>query len=137
MAEDGPRVPRARRGGWDPELGERFLELLRETGNARASARRLGKPNSFRNRRRRDPEFRAKWDRIVAETDGRLKRAPSSFLEPRPAGARPALETSAEKLGGMLRPGRKRPRTRAEPVIRRTSNGRLQVTLAREGHWTS
>lgn len=44
---------------------------------------------------------------------------------------------SADALGGILRPGRKRPQSRAEPVVRRNSQGRWQVTLAREGHVTA
>lgn len=145
MGGNGKGAPRRRKGGWDPEPGRQFLALLAETGNAREAARRLGRPNTFHNRRRRDPEFRAKWDAIVAEVDGRLKGARSAFPERKAAGEAgtftsdcPGLRArSAEELGGMLQPGRKRPQTRPEPVIRRTSNGRLQVSFAREGHMTS
>jgi hypothetical protein len=44
---------------------------------------------------------------------------------------------SVDDLGGYLRPGRKLKQTRPEPVVRRNSRGRWQVTLAREGHMTS
>jgi hypothetical protein len=40
-------------------------------------------------------------------------------------------------MGGFLRPGRKARQVRPEPVVRRNSKGRWQVTLAREGHMTA
>jgi hypothetical protein len=158
-----------RRGVWTAELGEAFLDLLRETGNARQSAIRLGAPHAFHNRMRRDPEFRRRAREAAAEADARLREAESPFPAPveiksmrggsgkgggggrrrkkgrgrrpapPPAPMRPArkLETDAEALGGMLRPGRKRKPSKPQPVLRRNSQGRMQVTLAREGHWTA
>lgn len=68
-----------RRGAWTEALGEAFLALLRETGNARAAARALGHPNMFNNRMRRRPEFKAACRAAVAEADARLRGAESAF----------------------------------------------------------
>lgn len=119
---------------WTVELGERFLALVRETGNARAAARELGHPDLFNNRMKRHPEFKARVRAAAAEADARLRGAESPFLQP--FGIKGKLPTDAESLGGYLRPGRK-PEGEAEPVLRRNSRGRMQVTLTREGHWTS
>jgi hypothetical protein len=123
---------------WSPELGERFLALVRETGNAKAAAAALGAPNAFNNRMKRDPEFRRRAREAAAEADARLSGAASAFPAfalPPPAPIVP-LATDAEALGGFLRPGRKRAQSAPQPVIRRNSTGRTQVTFAREGHWT-
>ncbi|MGA9581339.1 MAG: hypothetical protein WBR13_05155 [Allosphingosinicella sp.] len=119
---------------WSVELGERFLDLVRETGNARAAAAELGAPNAFNNRMKRDPGFRARARAAAAEADARLRRAERAF--PFPFGIKGKLPTDAEALGGYLRPGRKRA-CAPEPVLRRNSQGRMQVTMTREGHWTS
>jgi hypothetical protein len=127
-----------KRGAWCDEIRARFLELLRETGNVAATLRLIGHPNMFYKRRRRDPVFAADWAAAVAETDVRLSRAESAF--PGTAAVRaPAglVAGSAEELGGYLRPKRKRKATGPQPVIRRTSNGRAQIALAREGHMTA
>jgi hypothetical protein len=133
------RIPRARPAPraavrWSVELGERFIELVRETGNARQAAMALGAPNAFNNRMKRHPEFARRVRAAAAEADGRLRGAGNAF--PFPFGIKGKLPTDAEALGGYLRPGRK-PRGEAEPVLRRNSKGRMQVTLTREGHWTS
>jgi hypothetical protein len=161
------RRPPARRARvrWSPELGERFLALLSETGNARQAAIRLGAPNAFANRMRRCPEFRRRAMAAAAEADERWRGWESPFLPPieyksmppdggdgRPPGGRgrgawrpprspwsrprKPLPTDADALGGFLRPGRKRKPSRPQPVIRRNCRGRMQVTFAREGHWT-
>jgi hypothetical protein len=173
---NGRRATVPRRGAWRDELGEAFLALLRETGNARAAARALGHPNLFNNRMRRHPEFRRACRAAVAEADARLSGTESGFPAPpstepfdhaqeslgtgievksmppgdgggdgkgkrrvpnpyKPAPAEP-LPTDVEALGGYLRPGRKRKPSRPQPVIRRNSQGRMQVTFAREGEWT-
>lgn len=141
-AED-ERTPRRRRRArpvkraavrWSGELGERFLGIVRETGNGRAAAIALGAPNAFNNRMKRDPEFRRRVREAAAGADGRLRGAQSAF--PFPFGIKGKLPTDAESLGGYLRPGRK-PKCAPEPVLRRNSKGRMQVTLTREGHWTS
>ncbi|MEA3033947.1 MAG: hypothetical protein QOH86_1963 [Sphingomonadales bacterium] len=119
---------------WSPELGERFLALVRETGNARAAAIALGAPNAFNKRMKSDPEFRRRARAATAEADARLSGAASPF--PAPAAIVP-LPTDAASLGGFLRPGRKRAQLAPQPVIRRNSQGRTQVTMAREGHWTA
>jgi hypothetical protein len=119
---------------WTAALGERFLEIVRETGNARAAARALGHKELFNNRMKRDPGFRARVRAAAAAADARLREAESPF--PFPFGIKGKLPTDAEALGGYLRPGRK-PKGEPEPVLRRNSQGRMQVTLTREGHWTS
>jgi len=131
------RRPRGRRprGKWSPEIRDRFLALLRESGNARATLKIVGHPNMFYKRRRSDPEFRRAWDETVAAVDARLKSAASPF--PELAAPKIVLATDAVALGGYLRPRRKRPQARPQPVIRRTSNGRVQLTLARDGQMTA
>jgi hypothetical protein len=127
------------------ELCERFLELVRETGNKRAAARALGHPNLFNNRMKRNAEFRRLCDEACAAADARLAGATTAFVRARrtpPASTTPPMRWplragSADELGGMLRPGRKRRPSKPEPVIRRVRGGRLQITLAREGHMTS
>jgi hypothetical protein len=119
---------------WTVALGARFLELVRETGNARAAARELGHPELFNNRMRRNPEFRRSVRAAAAEADARLRGADSPF--PYPFGIKGKLPTDPESLGGYLRPGRK-PKGETEPVLRRNSRGQMQVTMTLEGHWTS
>jgi len=119
---------------WTEALGEAFVALVAETGNARAAARQLGHPHLFNNRMRRDPAFKARVRAAAGRADARLRTPPTPLLWAAP---RKALPTDAEALGGYLRPGRKRAAGGPEPVIRRTSNGRTQVTMARAGHWTS
>jgi hypothetical protein len=119
---------------WTAELGERFLEMVRETGNARASARALGHKELFANRMRRNPEFARRVRAAAGEADARLRGAENAF--PFPFGIKGKLPTDPESLGGYLRPGRK-PECEAEPVLRRNSRGLMQVTMTREGHWTS
>jgi hypothetical protein len=119
---------------WTAELGARFLGLVRETGNARASARALGHPELFNNRMKRHPEFARLVRAAAAAADARLRGAESPF--PYPFGIKGKLPTDAESLGGYLRPGRK-PACEPEPVLRRNSQGRMQVTMTLEGHWTS
>jgi hypothetical protein len=108
--------------------------MVRETGNARAAAAALGFPELFNNRMKRNPAFRARVRAAAAEADGRLRGAGNAF--PFPFGRKGKLPTDPEALGGYLRPGRK-PAGEAEPVLRRNSQGRMQVTTTREGHWTS
>jgi hypothetical protein len=137
------RAPRPRRRArpvkraqvrWSSALGERFLDLVRETGNARQAAIALGAPNAFANRMKRNPEFKRRVQAAAAEADARFGGAESPFLYP--FGIKGKLPTDAEALGGYLRPGRK-PAVEPEPVLRRNSQGLMQVTLTREGHWTS
>lgn len=135
MARKGS--PRPGQSAWSAELKEAFLALLRETGNASASARTLGHPNLFNNRRQSDPAFRRDWADAVAEADAKLGRAPSAFPEPAERKDAPRLPMTGDEIGDYLKPGRKRPQARPEPVIRRTANGRAQITLAQDGHWTS
>ncbi len=133
-----------KRGVWCAEIRGRFLALLRETGNVAATLRITGHPNMFYKRRRRDPDFARDWAEAVAAADAKLSQAESAFPE---AGAEGEgmgtgtgtfpLNTSAEALGGYLRPGRKKSQSRPQPVIRRTSNGKAQIALAREGHMTA
>jgi hypothetical protein len=152
----------AKRGVWGDEIKKRFLALVRETGNVRATLRVVGHPNMFYKRRRRDPDFAREWAEAVAGADVELSRAERAFPDTTGEGmgingsvvppARPEhrgamftrgftsncpLPTSAEELGGYLRPGRKRAQARPQPVIRRTSSGRAQIALAREGHMTA
>ena len=131
-----------KRGVWCAEIRAQFLDLLRETGNVAATLRVIGHPNMFYKRRRRDPEFARDWAGAVAWADAELSRAESAFPGEGMEGMGTVtsdcpLPTSAEALGGYLRPKRKRAQSRPQPVIRRTSNGKAQIGLAREGHMTA
>lgn len=112
------------RGSFTAELGEAYLALLRETGNARASARTLGHPYLFDNRKRYDPAFARACDTAARKADARLRRAQSPFPPPVEAKAMPPPEGDAPAPP---------PRQQA---IRRTSNGRMQIGDVREGGWT-
>lgn len=138
MAEREARRP-GPRGVWGEAIKDRFLALLRETGNATATLRVVGHANMFRKRRQRDPEFAALWAEAVAAADARLCRATGRF---------PARGTGTVAGAGMgtvtsdcpralLRPGpKKKPKERGH-VIRRTRGGRTQIALARECEMTS
>lgn len=133
-----------RRGVWGEEIRARFLAMVRETGNVAATLRVIGHPNMFYKRRRRDPAFAREWAEAVAGADEALSGAESAFPG---AGTEEGMGTgtsscprftgTAEELGGFLRPGRKRAQARPQPVIRRTSSGKAQIGLAREGHMTA
>jgi hypothetical protein len=120
------------RGSFTEELGGIFLALLRETGNARASARALGHRHLFNNRMRRDPAFRRACEAAARAADARLRRATSPFPPPVEVKAMPPDEAP----GGDRTPEPNKATAR-EPVIRRTSNGRMQISYVREGCWTS
>jgi hypothetical protein len=135
---------------WTEELGEKFLALVRETGNAGAAARALGHPYLFDNRMRRHPDFRNACRAACAAADARLSRAESPLLAsagPCPPRGGPGLGSPTEykgeppddsaSLGGMMRPGPKREPAQPEPVLRRNCQGRMQVQLSREGQWNS
>jgi hypothetical protein len=113
------------RGSFTTELGEAYLALLRETGNARASARALGHPYLFDNRKRYDPAFARACDAAAKAADARLSRAESPFLSPIEVKSMPPPEGDEPV-----------PEPR-EQAIRRTSNGRTQISYVREGGWTS
>lgn len=102
---------------WTAELREAFLCLLRDTGNAAASARRLGHPHLFNNRMMRDPDFRRDCRAAVAEADARLKEWPGPAI--------PRIEVKSMPAGDE-------PPER-EPIIRKTSNGHTQISYVREG----
>jgi hypothetical protein len=122
---------------WSEALGAAFLALVEETGNARQAARVLGYPHLFNNRMKRDPAFRAAARAAAGRAEARLGGTRGSrFVLAAPARAA-VLATDAAALGGFLRPGRKRAQARPEPVVRRNSRGRTQISFAREGHWTS
>jgi hypothetical protein len=131
MGEKEARRP-APRGLFTAELGEAFLLLMRETGNARASARALGHRHLFNNRMRRDPVFRRACEAAARAADARLRRATGPFLAPVEVKAMPPDDPP----GGDPGPDPKKAPER-EPVIRRTSNGRMQISYVREGGWTS
>jgi hypothetical protein len=58
---------------WTGARRQTYLEVLRETGNARAAAEAIGMDRStLRHRRRRDPEFDQACEEAVAAADARL-----------------------------------------------------------------
>jgi hypothetical protein len=133
-ARKAGRPKRRRRGVWGPRIKNKFLRLLRKTGNARAALRVVGHANMFYKRRRRDPVFAAEWAEAVTAADARLGGAESAFVG---TGARNCPPRSPRDPAALLRKGEKRKQGRPQAVIRRTSNGRLQITLAREGQVTA
>lgn len=113
------------RGAFTAELGEAYLALLRETGNARASARALGHRYLFDNRKRYDPAFKRGCEAAARAADARLRRSKSPFPQPIEVKSMPPPEGDE--------PGPEEP----EQSIRRTSNGRMQIGPVRPGGWTS
>lgn len=115
-----------------------YLALLRRTGNCGASARRLGHPTLFDGRRARDPVFRRQCREAVAEADARLSRALGAFPAADsllPSGDWP--EGSAAPVEFKSMPSGDGPPEGRELVIRRTSNGRTQITYVREAEMNS
>ncbi|TMJ18289.1 MAG: hypothetical protein E6G92_00045 [Alphaproteobacteria bacterium] len=124
-----------KRGIWTPQIRERFLAALRETGNARAAYRRIGHQNMFMRRRRSDPEFARDWAEAEKAADGKWSAATSAFAAAR---KRPCkLPKSAPDPDRLLRPMPKRKPEQREQVIRRTRGGRVQIALAPERNMTS
>ncbi len=69
----GMQVRRRRADGWTKRKREIFLDHLRATSNARASAEAAGmSEGSAHKLRDRDPEFAADWDAALREADVRL-----------------------------------------------------------------
>lgn len=110
-------------GLFTAELGEAFLALLRETGNVRASSRALGHPNLFKIRMQRDPAFRRAAAEAVEQASASLAGREGEFVAP--------LEYKSMPPPDGDPPGFGRPLT-----IRKTSNGRTQISHVREGAWT-
>jgi hypothetical protein len=119
---------------WTEEIGAAFLALLRETGNARGSARKLGHPYLFDNRMRRDPAFRRKCGAATAAADARLRNPASPFARRVEVKGMPP---EIDPLAGDPAPAGRRQAEAREPVIRRTSNGRTQISYVRDGFWDS
>jgi hypothetical protein len=121
----------ARLGAFTPELAEAFLALVAQTGNYRAAARTLGHKHLFNNRMYRDPDFRRRCEAAAASADARLRAADGPFLQPVEIKSMPPEEARLRKGKAEKGP------TRPEQIIRRTSNGRLQISHVRDGCWTS
>ncbi len=126
-----------RRSIWSEALRAAYLALLRETGNAGASARRLGYPTLFHGRKARDPVFRRECLEAVAEADARLRLAPGAFpaTDPFLPACDPGDELPPLEFKSMPSDGE--PPEARDPVIRRTSNGRLQISYVRDADMTS
>jgi hypothetical protein len=128
------RTPRGRFGpvvAFTPDLADAFIALVELTGNYRAAARTLGRRHLFNNRMYRDPAFRRRCEAAAATADARLRQADGPLLSPLEVKAMPPEDA----LPSDPRP-EKRP-TRREQIIRRTSNGRLQISHVRDGCVTS
>ncbi len=69
----------------------RFLTELARTGNARLSARVIGKAyGTMQHRRAKHPVFATKWDAAVVAAQARLARKGAVRPEARQPGARPS-----------------------------------------------
>jgi hypothetical protein len=90
------------------EERERFLRVLRETGNRKTAAAAIGvEPRLMDQRRKFDPAFDRAWREAVEEADRRLREADGSF---------------ACAGGGMIRRGK---------------GGRRQIVSTGEGRWNA
>ncbi|HEX8309421.1 MAG TPA: hypothetical protein VF645_13480 [Allosphingosinicella sp.] len=125
------------RSTWSEELRVRYLAMLRETGNGRDSARRLGHPHIFTGRRARDPVFRRQCEEAVAEAEAQLGQALSAFPSTEPLRPNGSFDESLGPLEFKSMPSGDEPPGSREPVIRRTSNGRIQISYVREADMTS
>ncbi len=130
-----PRGPGAARfgpaGAITPGLADAFLALVERTGNYRAAARTLGHKHLFNNRMYRDPAFRARCEAAAARADACLREAGGPFLAPVEVKSMPPEDAIPPDGKPASRPAR------SEQIIRRTSNGRLQISHVRDGCWTS
>ena len=135
-ARKAGRPKRRKRGVWGPGIKNKFLRLLRRSGNARAALKIVGHANMFYKRRRRDRVFAREWAEAVAAADARLSTAESAFPGDERARRLPPRNLPGDPAA-LLGKGEKRKSGKPQAVIRRTSNGRLQITLARDGQVTA
>ncbi len=119
---------------WSGEAGERFLAALRESGNVSAAARASGvRAGLFYYRRRRDPDFAGEWNAALAAAEAVWRGAEAAF-----PGARPWRAKALEEGPSTARCAVPLPRkSGGGKVVRRTSNGRVQVAAVRPGQWTA
>ena len=97
---------------------ERFLEVLRETGNRKAASGAIGvEPRSMDQRRESDTELDRAWREAVEAAHRRLSPAAGPF----------DLEGGGEGAGCDGGPG----------MIKRGKNGRLQIVSCGEGRWSA
>jgi hypothetical protein len=68
VALGGSAAGKRARVRWSAALGERFIALVREGGNAQAAAAALRAPHAFNNRMRRDAEFRRRVLEAVGDS---------------------------------------------------------------------
>ena len=138
MAKKGRGRHGRRSPVWSRELGDAFLAILRETGNAQAAIRALGHGNMFYRRRREDPVFDRQCAEAKAEADLALRARRDSAQSPFPARPdRGAEPPPAPGPCALPEPAAKSKPAWREPVIRRNRAGRLQLALTREGDWNS
>ena len=109
MAEAEKRRPYRRLTGAERE---RFLAVLRETGNRKTAAAAIGvEPRCMDQRREHDPELDRAWDEAVEAAHRRFSPATGPFD--------PALTGGG---GGMIKRGKR---------------GRLQLVSPGEGRWSA
>jgi hypothetical protein len=135
MAKKGRGRHGRRSPVWSEELGDAFLAIVRETGNAQLAIRALGHGDMFYRRRREDPVFAERWLKAAESADRDLGVRTEAARNPfpaRPNGPPPPLEPCA-----FPEPAAKAKPAAREPVIRRNRAGRLQLALTREGDWNS
>jgi hypothetical protein len=128
------RTPRGRFGpdcAFTPDLADAFVALVEQTGNYRAAARTLGHRHLFNNRMRRHPAFRHRCEAAASSADARLRAAEGPLLRPVEIKAMPPEDALSPKGRPEKRPAQ------PEQIIRRTSNGRLQISHVRDGCWSS
>lgn len=82
--KNGRQVRKRRKDGWTRAKRTTFLDHLRATSNARASARAAGMTEGSAHKLRdRDPDFAADWDTALREADVRLTGKLIVFVETR------------------------------------------------------
>ena len=98
-----------RRWRWTAQRRARLIELVEESGNLTASAEAVGTSYKALHRLRlKDPEFRRRCDEAARSAHERLAKSEAAF------------ETDGDEF----------------QAIRRTSNGRYQLTAVPKRHWT-
>lgn len=103
----------------------RFLTELARTGNARLSARAIGKAyGTMQHRRKQHPVFATKWDAAVVAAQARLARKGAARPEARQPSARAKRAAPELRTAG------------GEPVILPLRNGKLQLRAAQPGKLT-
>jgi hypothetical protein len=123
---------------------ERFLEILRQTGNARLAAREIKrKASTMHARRATHAAFAQDWDAAAAAANAAFhlsggKRGPDArdARSVPPAAARPAPPPGFTRSPSPSKLGEEYRTKGGEPVVVRSQNGKLQLRFAHKDKLT-